>query len=240
MIKKEIEIKNLPNHLVIVPDGNRRWAKRRKKQAWDGHEAGAEVIENLVRQSMKLGIKNMSFWGSSVDNLTKRSWRETRALLKIYEKYFERLMKNDDLDKYQVKINIIGRWEEQFPEKLKKILREGIEKTKNYKKRTLNFFLAYNGDDEMLQTIKTLVEKYKSARQITKKVIKEHLMTYNLPEVDYLIRTGGEPHLSAGFMMWDTANTQLYFSPKLFPDFRDKELILALEEFSRRERRRGK
>ncbi len=232
--------KIMPQHLVIIPDGNRRWARKRHKKPWKGHEAGAEAIEILVRQGLKLGVKNMSFWGSSLDNLSKRPWQETRALLKIYEKYFKRLLESKDIEKYKVRINIIGRWEEQFPRRLKKILKDGIKKTRSYKERTLNFFLAYNGDDEMLQTIKKIVEKYNSAKKITKKVIKEHLMTKDLPEVDYLIRTGGEPHLSAGFMMWDTANAQLYFSDKLFPDFKGSELKLALEEFSQRERRKGK
>ena len=114
------------------------------------------------------------------------------------------------------------------------------EVTKNYSKHMLNFFMAYSGDDEIVETIKTIVKKGIPPGSISKKTIKENLMTCNLPEVDYMIRTGGEPHLSAGFMMWDMANTQLYFSEKYYPDFGVKEFEAAIEDFSKRERRLGK
>ncbi len=234
------ENNKIPNHIVIIPDGNRRWAKDKKLKPWDGHTAGAERIEELAKKALEMGIKNISFWGSSLDNLTKRPLREKQALLRIYEKYFKKLINNEDIHKNETKINIIGRWREQFPGGLKKILNDGIEKTKHYKKTTLNFFLAYNGDDEMVETIKKIVEKIEKSKNVTKKIIKSSLMTKDLPAVDFMIRTGGEPHLSAGFMMWDTANSQLYFSEKLFPDFGGEELAEAIKDYMKRGRRNGK
>jgi undecaprenyl diphosphate synthase len=232
---------NLPNHITIIPDGNRRWAREKKLKPWEGHIAGAERIEELVRKALALKIKNISFWGSSMDNLKKRSILEKKALLGIYEEYFKRLIVSKEVHQNKARINIIGRWQEQFPESLKKILKDGMEKTKNYKNYNLNFFLAYSGDDEMVEAIKKILIKFgDDANKITPKVVKDNLMTRNLPAVDFLIRTGGEPHLSAGFMMWDIANTQLYFSKKLFPDFTQEDFQCAIDEFGQRGRRMGK
>lgn len=231
---------NLPKHIAIIPDGNRRWAKERGLPPWEGHEEGARTMEKLVRKALDLGINCLSFWGSSMDNLTKRPLEERRALLKIYEVYFKKLIASEDIHQNEVRINVIGRWEEQFPEGLKKVLQEGMEKTKHYQKKLLNFFLAYNGDDEMLEAIRKIVQKVKNYQEITAETVKENLMTKDLPAVDFLIRTGGDPHLSVGFMMWDVANAQLYFPEKNFPDFREAELTAAVAEYQRRERRLGK
>ncbi|TAK95221.1 di-trans,poly-cis-decaprenylcistransferase [Patescibacteria group bacterium] len=230
---------NLPIHVAIIPDGNRRWASARGMQPWEGHEEGAKITERLVRKALDLGVTHLSFWGSSLDNLTKRPFDEKRALLDIYERYFKKLMESEDIHQNEVHINLIGRWEEQFPESLKKVLRDGLEKTRHYQKRFLNFFLAYNGDDEMLEAVRRIVRRANEYTEITAGVIKENLLTRELPPVDYLIRTGGEPHLSAGFMMWDTANSQLYFSDKNFPDFNEQDFEAAIEEYKERGRRLG-
>lgn len=235
-MEKEI----VPNHVVIIPDGNRRWAKQRGLEPWKGHFAGAENTEKLLRKALKMGIGCFSMWGSSMENLKKRPLAESRQLLKVYEEYFTKLLHSSDIHDYQVKINFIGRWEEQFPQSLKKILHDCLEATKNYSKNVLNFFLAYSGDDEMVEVVKRIAEKSISPKSISAKTIKENLMTHNLPEVDYMIRTGGEPHLSSGFMMWDTANAQLYFSEKYYPDFGVSEFEVAIKDFARRSRRLGK
>ena len=231
---------NLPNHVVIIPDGNRRWAKEQNLQPWEGHVAGAENTEKLLRSALKMGIICFSMWGSSLENLKSRPLDEKRALLRIYEEYFTKLLNSSDIHDNKVKINFIGRWEEQFPQSLKKIMHKGIETTKNYSKHVLNFFLAYSGDDEMVETIKAIVKKGVPLESISKETIKQNLMTHNLPAVDYMIRTGSEPHLSTGFMMWDTANAQLYFSEKYYPDFDVSEFETAIEDFSKRGRRLGK
>jgi len=232
--------KNLPKHIAIIPDGNRRWAKARGFEPWIGHDEGAKNIEKIVNQAFELGITTVSFWGSSLENLGKRPMREKKALLRIYEKYFEKLIGSEKVHSNKARINIFGRWREQLPKKLVKILEEGIEKTKNYKNYNLNFFLAYNGDDEMIEAVKNIAKKYKSGQKITGATIKENLMTKDLPPVDLLIRTGGDPHLSVGFMMWDIANAQLYFSEKYFPDFGDAEFAEAVRVYQRRERRHGR
>ena len=230
---------NIPIHIAIIPDGNRRWAKGRGLDPWVGHEEGAKNIEVLVRKGFELGIRNMSFWGSSRENLAKRPLQEKRELLRVYEEYFKRLIVNEDIFKYEAKINIIGRWKEQLPVSLVNILEDGMEKTKGHSKYTLNFFLAYSGDDEMIETVKEIVHSGIAYEEITGETIKAHLMTKDLPAVDYLIRTGGEPHLSVGFMMWDIANTELFFADEYFPDFGPAQLEAAVEEYEERGRRKG-
>ena len=231
---------NIPNHIAIIPDGNRRWARGRGLQPWEGHEAGAQNTENLMREALKLGITNISIWGSSLENLQKRPLAEKRALLRIYEQYFAKLIDSSDIHDNEVKMNFIGKWREQFPQSLKDVMEKCITATEKYSKRTLNFFLAYSGDDEMLEAVREIIKSDAKAEDVTFDTIKNNLMTRDLPAVDYLIRTGGEPHLSVGFMMWDIANAQLYFSEKFYPDFDVAQFGDAIEEYGRRQRRLGK
>ncbi len=231
--------KNLPNHVAIIPDGNRRWAKERGIKPWDGHEEGAKNTEKIVRFALSQGINCLTFWGSSIDNLAKRPIKEKRALLNIYEKYFKKLLSGKEIYENEARISIIGRWEEQFPESLKKILKDGIEKTRHFRKKALNFMLAYSGTDEMMQTMQRIADNYGRGAEITAALIKKNLMTKDIPAVDYLIRTGGEPHLSAGFMMWDTADAQLFFADEFYPDFGPEKFAAALDEYKRRQRRLG-
>lgn len=235
-----IETERLPRHVVIIPDGNRRWAVERDLKPWEGHEAGAQNTEKLIREARALGIKEISFWGSSLENLAKRPLAESKALLHIYETYFKKLLGSEDIHKDEARIRFIGRWEDQFPASLKKIMYECVEATKKYNKYFLNFFLAYSGDDEMRSAIQKVAAVLKPGETVTDEMIKEHLMTRELPPVDLLIRTGGEPHLSAGFMMWDIADTQLYFSDRHYPDFDEAALREAIADYTARSRRFGK
>ncbi len=240
MKEKTFQLEHLPRHVVIIPDGNRRWATLRGLVPWEGHEAGAKNTERLVREARRLGIKEISFWGSSLENLAKRPVAESRALLRIYGTYFKKLLESKDIHEDEAKIRFIGHWEEQFPESLKSTLYECLEATKNYSKHFLNFFLAYSGDDEMRLAFQKVAEKLHPGENVTDAMIKDSLLTKDMPPVDLLIRTGGEPHLSSGFMMWDLANTQLYFSEKLYPDFDEAALQAALLDYSNRGRRFGK
>lgn len=228
-------------HVAIIPDGNRRWAKEKGLNPWEGHEEGAKNLEKVLKANLDLGVEYVTFWGSSMDNLQKRPLLEKKALLDIYRRYFLKLMNHKDIHGNEVRINVIGRWEEQFPEALQKIIRKCVSKTEKYKKHFLNFLLAYSGDDEVVEATNKIIENLKGkVKRITAKMLKEHLMTRDLPPVDLLVRTGGEPHNSAGFMMWDTANAQLYFSEVLWPDFDEKKMREAVLDYEKRGRRFGK
>ncbi len=234
-------IKNIPKHVAIIPDGNRRWARERGLKTREGHEEGAKNVEKVLRANLDLGVKYVTFWGSSLDNLQKRPLLEKKALLDIYRRYFLKLTESKDIHSNQVQVNVIGKWEEQFPEFVKKAIRKCITRTEKYSKYFLNFLLAYSGDDELIEAANNILSKCKGkVRRITAKIIKENLMTRNLPPVDLLVRTGGEPHNSTGFMMWDLANAQLYFSETLWPDFDEKKMREAVIDYSRRARKFGK
>jgi undecaprenyl diphosphate synthase len=231
---------SLPRHVAIIPDGNRRWAAARGLEPWDGHEAGAKNTERLVREARKLGIRELSLWGSSIENLKKRPVLESKALLDIYGRYLRQLIESEDIMRDRVRLRFIGRWREQFPAALKSLLEDAEKKTAHYDAYFLNFFLAYSGDDEMRLAIRGIADELQPGEVVTDEMIKRHLMTKDMPPVDLLIRTGGEPHLSAGFMMWDLAESQLYFSEQHYPDFDENAFREAIEDYAARSRRYGK
>jgi len=234
----------LPKYVVIVPDGNRRWAREKGLADWQGHWHGAEKTREQVQAAFDLGIYCLSWWGGSWGNLTERSKIEINNLFRIYDKYFRELIKKKEIYQHQVKVNVIGRWNEILPPKAKEAIDQLTEATKKHSQRILNFFIAYDGRDEMLTAIRSIVREARRNKnlKITKGVLKAHLWTAELPPVDLLIRTGSssDPHNSAGFMMWLTANSQLYFPKGYYPDFGREEFIAAIKEYQKRERRLGK
>lgn len=230
----------VPAHVVIIPDGNRRWARSKGLKPWKGHEAGANTMKELIRAARDLGIRELSLWGSSLDNLKKRPLEETREMLRIYSEHFRELFESEELEKEQVRVRIIGRWREQFPAPLAKLLSDLEEKTKGYSGHFLNFFLAYSGVDDMLQAFRSASESPLHGKDITEDTVKGWLMSREVSSVDLMVRTGGDAHLSAGFLMWETADAQLHFSEKLFPDFGAEALGEAVREYASRERRFGK
>lgn len=229
----------IPNHVAIIPDGNRRWAKARGLDPWKGHEAGAENSELLIREARALGIRELSLWGSSVENLEKRPMAEKRELLRVYSEHFRKLLHDRETMDEGVRIRFIGRWEERFPDDLRRMLSDISAKTAGNDRYFLNFFLAYSGDDDMVEAFRRAVETSMRPEDVTAEVVKSLLSTKDVSPVDLLIRTGGEPHLSAGFLMWETANAQLLFSGKNYPDFDGADLASAVSEYGQRQRRLG-
>lgn len=232
---------NIPKHIVVIPDGNRRWAKEKNLKPWVGHQEGIKRFSELVKEAGKIGISCLSFWALSIDNIKSRPKREIDFLFNILDKRLKDLAKEKEIYEKEVKINIFGFWREFLPSKNCQTIEKIMEATENHNKFSLNIFLAYNGIDEMLKAIKQIVkESRKNPKlQIIPDLVKNNLFTKDLPPVDYLIRTGGEPHLSAGFMMWDIANVQFYFTKTYFPDFGKEEFRKAIREYQRRERRLG-
>jgi undecaprenyl diphosphate synthase len=176
-----------------------------------------------------------------LDNVTKRSSQEINFLFNLFEQYFKKLIKSKEIHQNCVRVNVLGRWEKLFPERVKRQIKTLIEKTKNYHNYQLTFLLAYSGIDEMASAINKIAQlKTKNPKlKIDGTLIKENLWTKGLPPVDLVIRTGGEPHWSAGLMMWDVADAQLYFTKTLYPDFSAAELKKAVQKYSRTERRMG-
>jgi len=233
------KIKNIPKHVAVIPDGNRRWARKKGFKPWIGHQEGVNYFEKVLDKAIELKIPYFTFWGGSFDNLTKRPKIELNFLFKVYTAQFKRIITDERIRKNQVKVDVLGRWREILPKETQQAIGEAIKTTKDYNKYFLTFLLAYNGTDEMMHCVQKIANL--DGVKITEKLIKENLWTKDLPPVDLMIRTGCEddPHLSAGFMMWDTAYSQLHFTKTLFPDFSPKEFEEIIKNYSKRERRHG-
>lgn len=237
------EIKNIPRHVALIPDGNRRWAKRQGLKPWLGHEKGIETFEKVLEKALELKIPYLTFWGSSLDNLTQRPKLEVSFLFKLYQKQFERISADKRIHENKVKVSAFGQWQNILPAETQKAIKRAVENTKNYSKHFLTFLLAYDGTAEMIDCVQKIADLAKEKNmKINGQTIKENLWTKNLPQVDLLIRTGCEddPHLSAGFMMWDTAYSQLYFTKTFLPDFGPAEFEKIIKNYSERDRRFGK
>lgn len=228
---------SIPRHVAIIPDGNRRWAAQNGKSALDGHTQGAEVMRIVMPYAADQGVEHVSIWGMSLDNFTKRSISEVTGLLALFRKEFKDLAVSDSVHSRNARVNVFGRWRDKFPLPVRSSVEKAIEATGHYSKHYLNFFLAYDGVDEMTQAIKDMLAE--GVKDITPEVVKQHLFTKDLPPVDLIIRTGGEPHLSAGFMMWDVTDSQLWFTEKLWPEFTTADFDAAIAEYAQRERRKG-
>jgi undecaprenyl diphosphate synthase len=230
------------DHIAIIPDGNRRWARANGKTEEQGHLEGFERGREIIEKAFIGRVKNLTFWGTSLDNLVKREEEEVKHLYGGFQKYFNYLLTYKEIHKQGVKVNMLGRWQELFPKSLQKIIQTVIDTTQGYSNYTLNFLLGYNGDEEMLRAIQSISEQKLQNPDliVTPELIKQSLYTKDLPPVDLLIRTGGEPHNSVGFMMWDTANSQYYFTDMNYPDFGMAEFDAAIAEYKTRGQRRGK
>ncbi len=167
--------------------------------------------------------------------------REVAGLLRIFRDEFRALVDNPDIHQRRIRINVLGRWRQKFPLPVRRAIEAALAATRHYDDYVLTLFLAYNGTDDMLAAIRSVARQAREQPhlRITPVLLKEHLVTRDLPPVDLLIRTAGDPHLSTGFMMWDIADAQLYFTDVYWPDFAPAEFDRALEEYASRERRFG-
>jgi undecaprenyl diphosphate synthase len=228
----------LPEHIAIIPDGNRRWAKAHRLNPWEGHREGVKRLWDVATAIHNAGVPHATFWVGSYDNLKKRSRIEVTFLIHLLRdeilspKLLERLLAN------KVRARLIGEWHLFIKDKKTlQAIDELHNKTAHFTKKSLTILFGYDGQREMLSAVNKLV---KSGTTATDSVLRKNLWTGFLPDVDLAIRTGGEPHWSAGFLMWQTANSQFYFTDKLWPDFKETEIKKAIADYDRRERRLGK
>lgn len=234
-------MENIPKHIAIIPDGNRRWAKARGLKSWEGYRYGTKTFEKLYRKIVREGISYTTFWIASLDNLTKRPKEEIHFLLNVFARNFPRLAKEKFIHQNQVRVNAVGRWREMLPERVVKAVEMPIKATEHYKKFFLTFLMAYNGDDELVEAIRKIAERSKEEDlKIDWQTLRDNLWTKDLPPVDLLIRTGGEPHLSASFLSGHIGYAQMSFPGVYFPDFSEDKFMEVLGEYSKKERRFGK
>ncbi len=225
----------IPHHLGIIIDGNRRWAKEKGLPTFEGHRRGLKKIKELLKWSKNRGIKILTLFVFSTENW-KRSQNEVNYLMRLLSRGLNDLKKNiKKINKYGMKIRVIGK-RKRLPEYLKKEVQDVEDLTKNNKDFVLNFALSYGGRAEIIEAIKNIIKKKIPPAKITEDIISQNLWTSDL---DLLIRTGKEQRIS-NFLIWQVAYSELYFCPKYWPDFTEKDLDEALLDYVRRQRRFGK
>ena len=229
----------IPQHVAIIMDGNGRWAKKIGKKRAFGHENGTNSVEECIDASMKLGIKNLTLYVFSTENWNRPKF-EVSALMDLLVYTLNKQKKS--LIENNIKVNVFGDLE-SLNKKPKDKLKDIILSTENNNKLNLNLAISYGSRQELLKAIREVSNKVKnniiSEKNIDEKIINEHLYTRNLPNVDLLIRTGGESRVS-NFLLWQIAYAELYFTDILWPDFKEKDFFDAIGNFQKRERRFGK
>jgi tritrans,polycis-undecaprenyl-diphosphate synthase [geranylgeranyl-diphosphate specific] len=243
-LKSQIEkAGDIPVHVGIILDGNRRWAADRGLTMEAGHEEGANRVEQLMDWCIELGIKTVTLYVLSTENLD-RSPQEVSELLALLEGRFARLLKDERMRKYKVKVKAIGQLN-LLPASLRRVLSDIEESTAQFGDRYLNIAIAYGGRAEIVDMVRSVAGDVKngviSPDKITEETIERKLYTSYLPkqEPDLIIRTSGEERMS-GFLLWQGAYSELVFVDVFWPSFRKIDLMRAIRTYQRRVRRFGK
>ena len=239
MIKVNLNKNTLPKHVAIIMDGNGRWATRKGLERILGHNTGVESVQEVVEEALKIGIPYLTLYAFSKDNWN-RPQNEILTLMNLLVKSlrseFNKLIKNN------IRLNTIGDLD-TLPEFVKNEVKRVSEKTKNNSKMILTIALSYGAREEIEQVVKKIAAEVKNntilLENVDQSIIKKHLYTQNLPDVDLLIRTSGEQRIS-NFLLWQIAYAELYFTKVYWPDFGKKDLHKALLNYQNRERRFGK
>ena len=233
-----LEKENLPKHIAIIMDGNRRWAKAKGKPAGFGHKEGAKVLEKIVRYANKIGIEHITVYAFSTENW-KRAKEEVSTLMALFQSYLDDYSKRADSE--NIKVKIIGN-RKGLSAKMISSIEKCMERTKNNTGIVFNIALNYGGREELLNVTHQIAEDVKKGilqpEEITEKDIEKYLYTKGQPDPDLLIRTSGEKRLS-NFLQWQLSYSEFLFIDKNWPDFTEEDLNYAIEEYQKRTRKFG-
>ena len=229
---------NMPKHIAIIMDGNRRWAKAKGKPASFGHKEGAKTLEKIVRYANKIGLGYITVYAFSTENW-KRTEDEVKALMLLLQNYLDDYSKRADTENIRVKI--LGDIS-ALSEGMQKSIINCMERTKDNTGVTFNIALNYGGRNEILKAVKEIAKKVKDGEidvdDIEEETISEHLYTKNEPDPDLVIRTSGELRLS-NFLTWQSVYSELLFVQKNWPDFEEEDLDKSIIEYQKRTRKFG-
>lgn len=229
-------VDEVPRHIALIPDGNRRWARKHGKPLLEGHAAGIDNLGNLLKWCREFKVKELTAWGFSTENFD-RSPSEVHGLMKLFEQKLRESEGKNEVHKYQVRVRVLGDLS-RFPESVRKMIRGLEERTAKYDKYHLNLLLGYGGRQELIAAVKEAVEK--NMRDINGQSFRKLLWTSGLEsDPDLIIRTSGETRMS-GFLPWQGAYSEYYFSKKLWPEFKRADFVRALKDYASRKRRFGK
>lgn len=238
-IEADLVAADLPKHVAVMLDGNRRWAERRAgSKPVVGHAAGAQKIFEFLEWCDEIGISTTTLYLLSVDNLLRRESEELQDLLKIIAEVAKELA-----NRKRWVVRLVGN-RAALPIWLTEVLQQAEVETANLNKPTVNLAVGYSGRAEIADAIKSILKSHQGisldqlSDKLTPELITEHLYTGGQADPDLIIRTSGEQRLS-GFMLWQSSNSELYFEEALWPDFRKVDFLRAVRAFSRRHRRYG-
>jgi len=242
-LKEQIGSKPKPGHIGVITDGNRRWARQHDMIPWEGHQEGADRVEDFLGWCMELGIKTVTLYSFSTENF-KRDEREVQELMRLFEKTLEDVKVADYIHKNRVRIRALGRTG-MLPQRIQDLIHEVEEATKEYDSYYLNVAIAYGGRAEIVDAARMIAAEVMNGEvrpeDIDEEVIEAHLYTAHLPQPDpdLVIRTSGESRLS-NFLVWQSAYSELFLVDVYWPAFRKIDLMRAIRSYQQRSRRFGK
>jgi tritrans,polycis-undecaprenyl-diphosphate synthase [geranylgeranyl-diphosphate specific] len=228
-----------PRHIAVILDGNRRFSRQLMLKPWKGHEWGAKKVEKLLDWCREIGIKELTLYAFSWENFN-RPKEEFNYLMKVFNEEFGKLLSDERVHRHRLRVNFIGRiW--RFPEELQEKMRKLMEMTKGYDGYIVNFAMAYGGRAEVVDAAVKIATAVKEGRMKIEEINEESFSDnlYMKDEPELIIRTGGAQRTS-NFLPWQSAYSELVFIEKLWPEFEKEDLIAAVAEYSRRERRFGR
>jgi len=229
-------------HIAIILDGNRRWANEKALNPWFGHEMGAEKVEKLLDWCLKLDVKSITLYAFSTENFM-RSTPEVEEIMHIVEEEFRKILTDERIHKDKVRVKVIGRVN-LLPESLRQLIADAEKATQDYDEHFLNIALAYGGRAEIVDAARKIAEKAREGKlnpeKVDEQLFEQYLYTSYMPkqDPDLIIRTSGEERLS-GFLLWQSAYSELCFLDVFWPDFRVIDLLRAVRTFQKRKRRYG-
>jgi len=241
-LERVIRKGEIPSHIAIIMDGNRRWAAKRGLEPWLGHKVGADKVEEVVKWCLNLGVKVITLFVLSTENF-KRSRKELKELFSLLREKASKYLNNDLMHKHKIRIKVIGR-KQLLPDDLRKVLEELEQMTKDYDNLFVNLAIAYGGRAEITDAAKNLARDVVAGKikleDIDEELVSKYLYTADLPspEPDMIIRTSGEERIS-NFLLWQSAYSELVFLDVYWPEFRKIDLMRAIRTYQTRIRRFG-
>jgi undecaprenyl diphosphate synthase len=226
---------SVPVHVAIIMDGNGRWARRRGLPRLAGHRAGVDNLRRVLEAAAEFGIQVLTIYAFSTENWS-RPPDEVRGLINILEDVIDREL--ESLHKNGVQLRHIGRLDGLSPE-LKRKVHQAVSLTRDNHRLILNIAWNYGGRDEIVQALRRILESGVAPEDVDEELVSRHLYTQGIPDPDLIIRTSGEQRVS-NFLIWQGAYAEWYVTPTLWPDFGREELLEALWEYARRDRRFGR
>jgi tritrans,polycis-undecaprenyl-diphosphate synthase [geranylgeranyl-diphosphate specific] len=242
-LKETIKHENVPKHIGVITDGNRRWAKERLMEGWEGHWEGAKTLESFLDWCIELGVETVTIYSFSTENFN-RDPVELDELYKVFKDNLEKLLNTPRIHNKKVRVSALGRIE-TLPENIQGLIRQVENVTSDYDNFYLNIAIAYGGRAEIVDATRLISYKVKTGfiepDEIDERVLEAHLYTSHLPnpDPDIIIRTSGESRLS-NFLVWQSAYSELYLLDVYWPSFRKIDLMRAIRGYQRRQRRFGR